>query len=220
VHKKYREIGTKKKMYLGKKPINLLLMLYMSRNFSVKNSLAECNWKALAVFTGSRMKTSPAKVMHHAGVAVKLFCLKLRIMGQLCMLKEFITYILTEYTRDFVLDRTGNICPDIIVYHAGVAVKETMWLVRIQHVQFISPFYNLKVVTECILNNFGSNEDLLVKRRSNDKVERHAGVAVKPAFKKKMNKNNDRKKQKKELEERAEVKLLSCFGSVTAMLTV
>ena len=66
-----------------------------------------------------------------------------------------------------------------------------MFMVRIHHVQVSSAFYNLKIVTECILNKFWPEKDLLVKRRSNGKVEHHAGVAVKAAFKKEMIKYKD-----------------------------
>ena len=71
-----------------------------------------------------------------------------------------------------------------------------MFMLRIHHVQVSLAFYNLKIVTECILNKFWPEKDLLVKRRSNGKVEHHAGVAVKAAFKKEMIKYKESKKQK------------------------
>ena len=158
-------------------------------------------------------------VMHHAGVAVMLVCLKLEMKG-LCMLKEIITIcVSTEYTRDFVLGRTGNICPVIIVYHAGVAVMETMRLVRIQYVQDISAFKILKFVTECILNYFGTDEELLVKRRSISKGEHHAGLAVKAASKKEMIKVKDdsvMQKNKEEVKRVQKSNFFSCCGNVPA----
>ena len=78
---------------MNKSQLYLYMMFYLSSISSAQMSLIECNCRpsALVVFTGSKLMTSPAKlVMHHAGVAVMLVCLKLEMKG-LCMLKEIIT---------------------------------------------------------------------------------------------------------------------------------
>ena len=179
--------STEKKMYLAmmammyKSMLYLYMMFYLSSISSAQMSLIECNWRpsALVVFTGSKLMTSPAKlVMHHAGVAVRLVCLKLEMKG-LCMLKEIITIcVSTEYTRDFVLGRTGNICPVIIVYHAGVA--DMLSCLKLKKSGLYCLLRDFSIITRAECNWIpwvvftGS-----ILETSATKVMHHAGVAAK-----------------------------------------
>ena len=118
------------------------LKFYLSFFFRTQNSLIECIMRNL-VMTNTR-KDCLAKLLHHAGVAVKLGILKLKIIGHVYMLKDFIAiYTLAECTTDFVLSIHGKLCSDIIVHHAGVAVKVKCLVL------FILNFYSLVSMAEC-----------------------------------------------------------------------
>ena len=124
------------------------LKFYLSCFFRTQNSLIECIMRNL-VMTNTR-KDCLAKLLHHAGVAVKLGILKLKIIGHVYMLKDFIAiYTLAECTTDFVLSIHGKLCSDIIVHHAGVAVKVIYYLVKFLFL-FKITLYNLMMsVAEC-----------------------------------------------------------------------
>jgi hypothetical protein len=164
------------------------LKFYLSCFFRTQNSLIECIMRNL-VMTNTR-KDCLAKLLHHAGVAVKLGILKLKIIGHVYMLKDFIAiYTLAECTTDFVLSIHGKLCSDIIVHHAGVAVKVKCLVL------FILNFYSLVSMAECSMMNFEYDVGLL-KTSLIGKVMHHAGVAVKISLKQMKNKQVDNVMQK------------------------
>ena len=131
------ETGTKKGMFMNKSKMALKIksqfFLPMSWIFRAEFSFTE--YTDIDFVYCSILILAAGKIVYHAGVAVKLGFLKLKIMGLPCIFKDFTIYILTEYTIDFVLSRPGKICSDMIVYHAGVAVKVTIYLVKFKQLQ-------------------------------------------------------------------------------------
>ena len=69
-------------------------------------------------------------VVYHAELAGKLGCLKLKLSGLICWLRDIATiYTLAEFTSDLVLSKYEK-ASGIIVLHAGVAVKATFYMVK------------------------------------------------------------------------------------------
>ena len=65
--------------------------------FSNQHSKTECNWKSWVVFSGLSTKTSPAKVLHYAGVAVVLELLLLKNNKLVLMHLPRLFYNFTAY---------------------------------------------------------------------------------------------------------------------------
>ena len=88
--------------------------------------------------------------MYHAGVAVKLGCIKLK-SGLLCMLRVFATiYTLVECTSD--LSKYEKVS-GMKVHHTGVSVKVTNFVMKFL-VLFKIILYFVMFVAGCKLFNF------------------------------------------------------------------
>ena len=85
--------------------------------------LAECNWMPWVVFTGSNLKTSPTKVMHHAGVAaMKTFYMEKYLLNNLYILtmsKAECKLINFKSIEELSIEMRSSLRQ--VVHHAGVA---------------------------------------------------------------------------------------------------
>ena len=116
--------------------VKKLVMVFLPRllyNFAIINPFAECNWIPWVVFTGSKLKTSPTKVMHDAGVAAKdIFMVKfvnLVIISSRCLLYS------AECNWNPCLVFTGSYLrtsPSKVLHHAGVEAMRVSKALRKQ----------------------------------------------------------------------------------------
>ena len=112
--------------------------------------------------------------MYHAGVAVKLGCLKLK-SGLLCMLRDFATiYTLAECTSDLALSQYEK-TSGIIVHHAGVAVKVTFYMVKSLVLFKIILNYLMMSMTECKLINFETADEPMKRFSQKSCAPRRSG---------------------------------------------